>query len=243
MPELEPAERLILAIDTSERAEAQRQVSIAKNAGARLVKLGLEISSATSWEYCSTLAADYDLDWVADAKLDDIPNTVAGAVKNIAGLDHPPFGITMHTNAGFESMKKAQEEAGDIIIFGVTELTSIPPEETMETYVIRADGRAIGMKREEVVAARARKAANAGLKGVVASPKEVGMIKSIPQTSSLFAMIPGTRSPGADSHDQSNVATPAAAIANGADTLVIGRQVTQAENPALAFAQIVAEIS
>ncbi len=81
MPEPGMEERIILAVDTSAREEAARLVGIAQEAGARYVKLGLELFSATSWQYCSEIAAEYDLDWVADAKLDDIPNTVVGAVR------------------------------------------------------------------------------------------------------------------------------------------------------------------
>jgi orotidine-5'-phosphate decarboxylase len=134
MAELPARERIILAIDTSREEDAERLATVAQEAGARFVKLGLELSSATSWRYCSELAAAHNLDWVADAKLDDIPNTVVGAVKNIKGLEHPPFGITMHTTAGSEAMRLAQEEAEAIKMLGVTVLTSIKakPEEGEE---------------------------------------------------------------------------------------------------------------
>lgn len=233
MLELSPTERIILAIDTSAEDDAERLARVAHEAGARFVKLGLELQTATSWEYCSELAASHELDWVADAKLDDIPNTVRGAVRNIASVPHPPFGITMHTKAGTEAMQVAQEEAQDIVMLGVTELTSIPPEETQERY---------GLTRDELVLKLAQNAATAGLKGVVASPKEVGFIKSNEISSGLFAMIPGTRSAGADTHDQMNVGTPGAAILDGADLLVIGREITQADNPAVAFENIVSQI-
>jgi orotidine-5'-phosphate decarboxylase len=80
------------------------------------------------------------------------------------------------------------------------------------------------------------------LAGVVSSPLEVGMIKGDPETQDLFAMIPGTRSASADHGDQARVTTPAVAIQDGADLLVIGRQISQAENPAAAFEAVVAEI-
>ena len=266
MTELAARERIILAIDTSDEIEAQRLAIVAKEAGARFVKLGLELQTATSWRYCSELAAEYDLGWVADAKLDDISNTVEKAVYNISEKEHPPFGITMHVKSGLDSMRKAQAAAGNIIMFGVTELTSIPETETemrygvtrhavmaqMEEYgVTVADFSAVPdellksmytTSRLELVKRLAEEAVEGTLKGVVVSPKEVGAIKSDPYTAGLFAMIPGVRSASAESHDQSNVGTPAAAIRSGADLLVIGRQITEAADPAYAYEELVAEI-
>lgn len=233
MAELPARERIILAIDTSREADAERLVQVAKDAGARFVKLGLELSSATSWQYCSELAGNNGLDWVADAKLDDIPNTVVGAVKNIKGLEHRPFGITMHTTSGKEAMRTAQLEAEGIKMLGVTVLTSIREEEALELY---------GVPTQQKVLELARNAASVGLQGVVSSPLEVGLIKRSPDTQNLFAMIPGTRSSAADVQDQARVGTPAAAAADGADLLVIGRQITQANDPAQAYELLVAEI-
>ena len=233
MAELPARERIILAIDTSREADAERLVRVAKDAGARFVKLGLELSSATSWQYCSELAGKNGLDWVADAKLDDIPNTVVGAVKNIKSLQHRPFGITMHTTSGKEAMRTAQEEAEDIKMLGVTILTSLTEEEALELY---------GVPTRQKVLELARNAASVGLKGVVSSPLEVGLIKHSPETQDLFAMIPGTRSASADVQDQARVGTPAAAIADGADLLVIGRQITHAQDPAQAYEALVTEI-
>ena len=69
-------ERIILAVDTSKQPEAEKLLAIAQAAGARYVKLGLELSTAIGWQRCAQLAQAYELGWVADAKLDDIPNTV-----------------------------------------------------------------------------------------------------------------------------------------------------------------------
>jgi orotidine-5'-phosphate decarboxylase len=233
MTRLSAAEHIIMAIDTPNMAEADRLARMASQAGARYVKLGLELSSATSWRFCSDLAANHGLGWVADAKLDDIPNTVAGTVRNIANLPHAPFGITMHTTAGREAMRLAQLEAQDVKMLGVTALTSINDTESLRLF---------GAAREQKVMQLAREAASAGLAGVVASPLEVGMIKDDEQTHGLFAMIPGIR-PAAVSHgDQAAIGTPGMAITAGADLLVIGRPITEAPDPAEAFAAIAAEI-
>jgi len=130
-------------------------------------------------------------------------------------------------------MRAAQEEAGEIKMLGVTILTSIKDAAVERMYHVPTARKVMELSRDAV---------SAGLLGVVSSPLEVGMIKNDPETSSLFAMIPGTRSASADTQDQARVGTPAAAIADGADLLVIGRQVTQAEDPELAYLQLVAEI-
>ncbi len=130
-------------------------------------------------------------------------------------------------------MHQAQEEAGDIKMLGVTVLTSITDEESREIF---------GALAREKVKQLAEMAARAGLKGVVSSPKEVGMIKENPETTSLFAMIPGTRSANSEVQDQARVSTPAAAIRDGANLLVIGRQITKAVDPARAFNELVHEL-
>ncbi len=241
MAELPAAERIILAIDTSTEKDAERLASVAQEAGARFVKLGLELSSATSWQYTSDLAARHELDWVADAKLNDIPNTVAGAVRNISDLEHPPFGITVHTSSGLEAMRIAQKEAGDIKILGVTVLTSIKSE-TEEGEELSEGERLFHVPVPQKVMELATDAARSGVKGVVCSPLEVGMIKSDPETKHLFAMIPSARSATADVQDQARVGTPGAAINDGADLLVIGRQIAKAEDPTAAYEALVAEI-
>ena len=233
MSELSARERIILSVDTSNEAQAEKLARVAQQSGARFIKMGLELSTARSWDYCAELAARHGLDWVADAKIDDIPKTVEAAVRNIAALSHPPFGITMHTTAGEQAMRAAQEAAGNIKMLGVTVLTSITDDEAERLFGAAADTK---------VPELARIAAAAGIGGIVCSPLEVGAIKGDPATAGLFAMIPGTRSENADHGDQARVTTPAAAIRDGADLLVIGRQITQAEDPALAYAQLVAEI-
>lgn len=233
MNELPAQERIILAIDTSRQQAAERLATIAHEAGARYVKLGLELSSATSWHYCAELAASHDLDWIADAKLDDIPNTVVSTVRNIKNLDHPPFGITLHTTTGVETMYAAKEEAETIKMFGVTVLTSISETVAENLYHV-------SLRRK--VMELARDAATAGISGVVSSPLEVGMIKRDLRTRKLLTMIPGTRSETIERADQARVGTPAVAIRDGADLLVIGRQITQAEDPAQAYEMLVAEV-
>ncbi len=251
--ELPAAQRVVLAVDTSELGRARELVDVARDAGASIVKLGLEVSSApgSSWEVCSALAADAGIDWVADTKADDISNTTGAFLRNIVRLDHPPVAITMQTHSGIESMKAAQEAAGEtgIIILGVTELTSIKEAELRESYALVLAEFGIHeipddiSLRKLLVHMHIRKAARAGIGGLVASPNElIDPIKSDSVTASKFTMIPGARSPGEDAHDQQNVDTPQQTAANGADLLVIGRQITGSKDPVQAFRKVVSEI-
>ncbi len=233
---LAAAERVILAIDTSEEAQARQLAEVAAGAGATMVKMGLEISSATSWRKCSKIAASEGLGWIADAKIDDISNTTAGIVTNLAALDHPPVGITIHTNSGIDSMLAAQEIAAEagITMLAVTHLTSIEDAETKLTY---------GFLRKTLVKRRALRAAQVGIPALVASPKEIRRpIKNTAELAGMITMIPGTRSVNAETHDQKKIETPFNAILDGADLLVIGRQVTEAKKPKKAFKLVVNEI-
>ncbi len=127
-------ERIILAVDTSEESQARHLIQVAKGAGAQYVKMGLELGSAIGWRLCSELAAEAGVDWVADAKLCDIPNTVVQTVRNLIQYDHPPFAITMHVTSGREAMRQAQEVAGGIKMLGVTVLTSSSEGEVKEMF-------------------------------------------------------------------------------------------------------------
>lgn len=241
MPTLEKGlaapERVILAVDTSDWGEACDLMELAKESGAWVVKLGLELSSATSWGACSEMAAEAGLEWVADAKLDDIDATTQKALKNIITKDHPPVGVTIHANSGIKSMRAAQGVAAEagVTMFAVTHLTSVDEAETKNTYRFR---------RNTLVRRRLDDAVVAGIGGLVCSGRELrGVVQKRPETAAMFSMIPGTRSAGAATHDQRNVITPEQAIIDGADLLVIGRQVTQAADPAEAFSAVVTEIA
>jgi orotidine-5'-phosphate decarboxylase len=166
-----------------------------------------------------------------DLKLHDIPETVARAVASSASLGAEL--LTVHTAGGFEMMRRAAEVAqGKPGILGVTVLTSLSEDD------LRADGIA-GTMREAVVR-RAKLAEKAGARGVVCSPQEVAEVRAASDT--LTLVVPGIRPAGAALGDQKRVATPASAIAAGADYLVVGRPIRDAESPAAAFAAVVGEV-
>ena len=170
-----------------------------------------------------------------DLKLHDIPETVARAVASATSLGVEL--LTVHTAGGFEMMRRAAQVAkesakGKPGILGVTVLTSLSEED------LRADGIA-GTMREAVVR-RARLAEKAGAAGIVCSPQEVADVRAA--SSELALVVPGVRPAGAALGDQKRVATPGSAIAAGADYLVVGRPIRDAQSPAAAFAALIGEV-
>lgn len=264
-------QRVVLAVDTSNRAKAGELATLASNAGAEIIKQGLELSTAlemgmteaewlSSWSFCSENAAEHGLEWVADAKLHDIPNTTAAAVENILSTEHPPVAVTIHAHSGVDAMKAAQDVAGErgVVMLGVTELTSIKEQELKERYGFVLAKLGIeeflqeGVTIEEIlkeadvrgasVSGLLHDARKAGIGGAVAAARELKDIVSDPVLKGLMTMIPGTRSKGADVNDQQNVMTPFEAMEMGATLLVIGRQVTKADDPAAAFVEVGTEM-
>jgi orotidine-5'-phosphate decarboxylase len=165
-----------------------------------------------------------------DLKLHDIPETVARAVASAARLGAEL--LTVHAAGGGEMLRRAVEAAGATRILAVTVLTSLGEED------LAADGLAGPVAA--AVARRARLAAGAGVAGLVCSPQEIREVKAA--APSLLAVVPGVRPAGAALGDQKRVATPEAAIAAGADFLVVGRPIRDAPRPVEAFAALVREV-
>lgn len=164
-----------------------------------------------------------------DLKFHDIPETVRLRVKALK--KHGADIITVHTSGGIPMMQAALESGAEI--YGVTVLTSLNDEmeEVRGIY---------GGSSKMIVKVLADLAVQAGLKNVVCSPQEVGLLKGYG-----FAELitPGVRSLGEDIHDQKRVATPAEALRSGATKLVIGRQITKAKVPQAALDAIAMEIT
>ena len=223
------ADQVVLSIDTSDLDIARKLIKLAKDNGGKVVKFGLELSTAYSWRECAELANEHDINWIADAKLDDIPHTVQMAVKNLCKLSPRPLGITVHIKSGDETLRLAQSAAGNTIIFGVTELTAIPEAETWEKY---------SLDRSQLVNRLFHFAKRADIKGVVVSGKEIEDARK----NHLVTLVPGIRSHTANKNDQSNTIAPKAALKQGADYIVIGRQVTEAKNPSEAYKNLLQEM-
>lgn len=171
-----------------------------------------------------------------DLKFHDIPNTVAGAVRAAADLPDVSL-LTLHTSGGSAMMRAAREALAGRkarpALLGVTVLTSLDS----------ASLREVGMSgsARSLVAALARLAQRSGLDGVVASGHEVGAIRKACGPKFLI-VVPGVRSPNADTNDQSRTVTPREAIQAGANCVVVGRPITGAADPRAAARAIAQEI-
>ncbi len=177
----------------------------------------------------------------ADAKLHDVPRTVAAGVR---ALVRPGVTIiTVHALGGNEMMVAAVDAAGERAaeleiappqIFAVTILTSIAPEELNELGLQGGPG--------ENVMRLAALARDAHCDGIVCSPHEVHDLKAF-FGSDLAALCAGIRPTGLAHGDQKRVATPAAAVESGADYLVVGRPITEAADPEQTVREILAEMA
>ena len=169
--------------------------------------------------------------WV-DFKLHDIPNTVKLRAKALAdaGADI----ITVHASGGVDMMRAAKEGFGLGKVYAVTALTSLNDENIKNIY---------GCKNAEALVKNlADLALEAGVDGIVCSPKEVSIIKSDLKFSKLQLVVPGVRSENVKKDDQQRTGTPENTLKAGADLLVVGRQITQALDAVKALENLQKEI-
>lgn len=171
------------------------------------------------------------IDVFLDLKLHDIPATVAGAARAVAGLE--PAYLTVHASGGAAMIEAAASALPATRIVAVTVLTSLGEAE------LAALG--IAGPAQEAVARLARLAVDAGAGAIVCSPLEVAAVRAIVPDETVL-ITPGVRPAGASADDQARIATPERALADGADLLVIGRPITGAPDPRAAAASIAASI-
>ena len=171
-----------------------------------------------------------------DLKLHDIPNTVKKAMAVLSGLDIDM--LNLHA-AGTKAMMEAalegvtRPDGSRPLLIAVTQLTSTSQERMEEDLLIERP-------LDEVVMHYARRAAQAGLAGVVCSPLEAGKVHEV-CGKDFVTVTPGVRFAGGDVGDQVRVTTPAKAKELGSDYIVVGRPVTQAEDPVAAYRRCVSE--
>ncbi|MCD4774488.1 MAG: orotidine-5'-phosphate decarboxylase, partial [Candidatus Aegiribacteria sp.] len=168
-----------------------------------------------------------------DLKFHDIPFTVAGAVRSACCYE--PELINIHASGGFEMMKAAADAVeGKTRILAVTVLTSLSPE---DLCFLGFEGEPADLVEKMAVSAK-----RAGIHGVVCSPLEAAIVREATGPDFLI-VTPGVRPSGASKDDQKRTATPFNAIMAGATSLVVGRPITQADNPRGAAESILDEIS
>jgi orotidine-5'-phosphate decarboxylase len=229
---LEPKDRLIVALDFPSADLAMELVDQLQGT-CRWFKVGLQL-------YCAAGNAVIDalrgrgFEVFLDLKLHDIPNTVAGAVRALASSGASL--LTIHA-AGGDAMLRAAVEAASgpdaPRLLAVTVLTS------MDGPQLRTVG--IADPPLQQVIRLAKLAQSSGIDGIVCSAEEVGAVRDALGPEALL-VIPGIRPAGTEAGDQSRLATPSQAIAQGASMLVVGRPITQARDPGKAAAAILAEM-
>ena len=224
------AARIIAAIDTPDLGRAEALAGALAPPRCGVLKLGLELFSAQGPEAVRRIGARAPI--FLDLKLHDIPNTVAGAVRSLLPLR--PAMLTLHAGGGaamIAAAREAAESAGAArpILLAVTVLTSIDAATLASTGV--------GDTPAAQVVRLGRLAMAAGADGLVCSPQEVAPLRDALGAAPVL-VVPGVRPAGSALGDQARTATPAEAVAAGADWIVVGRPITGAVDPAAAAAAI-----
>ena len=228
----DPLDRLIVALDFPS-AEAAMDIADQLQGTCRWFKVGMELYYAAGNAVVARLR-ERGFEVFLDLKLHDIPNTVAGAVRSVAGVGASL--LTVHAAGGERMLRAAAQAAsapGSPKLLAITVLTS------MDAAELSAVG--VGDTPVAQVLRLAQLARAAGIDGLVCSPEEVAAVRELMGPNALL-VTPGIRPTGAGAGDQSRVATPADAVARGASMLVVGRPITQAADPAKAAAGILEEI-
>jgi orotidine-5'-phosphate decarboxylase len=228
---------IICAIDTKD-VKLAKELCTSLKPHIGMVKLGLEFFIKNGAEGVLEISK-LGMPIFLDLKLHDIPNTVAEAIRSAMSLDVSI--ITIHTLGGKNMMQgaicAAKDEAEKTgkrpLIIGVTVLTSMDA----------GDLHGIGINKapDAQVELLAKLAKESGLDGVVCSPHEIELVKSV-CGKDFKTIVPGIRPAGSDKGDQKRALTPKEAVDKGADYIVIGRPITASENPAEAAAGIWREL-
>jgi orotidine-5'-phosphate decarboxylase len=228
-----PREKLIVALDVPTASAAHSIVS-AVGDSVLTYKVGMQLYTAAGPQVVRDLVTSGRRVFL-DLKYHDIPNTVAAAVREAADL-----GVSMLTvhAAGSGKMLRAATEAArginpHLLVLGVTVLTSFAENDLEE----------IGIQRtiQEEVLSLAELALANGCQGIVTSAREASAVR-LKLGDNLAIVTPGVRPAGAGHGDQARVVTPAEAIAAGASHIVVGRPITEAEDPAAEARAILEQI-
>jgi orotidine-5'-phosphate decarboxylase len=229
----DPRQRLIVALDVSSAAAAQKIVA-AVGDSALTYKVGMQLYTAEGPQVVRDLVTS-GREVFLDLKYHDIPNTVGAAVAEAAMLGVSM--LTVHGAGGSKMLKAAVDAAKQrpgMMVLAITVLTSLDANE-LENIGLRG-----GV--EETVVRLARIALTSGCQGLVSSAREAAKLRA--ELGNAFALVtPGVRPAGSSVGDQVRVVTPAEAVAAGASHIVVGRPITDAADPAAAAQAILAQIN
>ncbi len=216
-----PDDRLIVALDVP-NAVAGLALAAKLGDAVQFYKIGLGMLTGGGLALAIDLKAEQGKRVFLDLKLFDIPATITAAVRGLAQFDLD-F-LTVHGDPHVVRAAIDGKGRSGLKILAVTILTSLDRAD-LDASLIKPGG------LPDLVLERARNAFAAGADGVIASPVEAALIRALPEAAGKLIVTPGVRPTGADRADQKRTATPADAIAAGADHIVIGRPIWQAPDP------------
>jgi orotidine-5'-phosphate decarboxylase len=221
-------DHIAVALDTSSLDEAVK-IAEAVKPHVGVAKVGLQLFSAAGHDAVKAVQAT-GMDVFLDVKLHDIPNTVYGAATVLGSLGVRY--LTVHASGGVEMLKAGVKGLAE----GAAEAGLTPPT-VLAVTVLTSDPEA----SPELLLKRLEAATSAGCGGIVCAAPDLDVIRGA--APSIIKVVPGIRPTGADVHDQKRIATPRSAIESGATILVVGRPITQADDPAAAAESIAAEVA
>lgn len=226
-------DRLIVALDVP---NALQGLAMAERLGdsVSFYKIGLGMLTGGGLALANELKQDHGKRIFLDMKLFDIGNTVENAVRGLAQFDLD-F-LTVHGDPHVVRAAKEGAAGKDLKILAVTILTSLNRDDLDASLLKSGDV-------QDLVVERAAKAFEAGADGVIASPQEAALIRALPQAEGRLIVTPGVRPAGAALGDQKRVASPASAIQDGADHIVVGRPIYQAKDPKAAAEAVLSELN
>lgn len=225
-------DRLIVALDVPNVVQGLELASRLGDA-VSFYKIGLGMLTGGGFALANELKQEQGKRVFLDMKLFDIGATIEAAVRGIAQYDLD-F-LTVHGDPQVVRAACEGKRGTALKILAVTVLTSLDRADLDANLIKPGD-------IHEITLERAARALEAGADGVIASPQEAAMIRALPQAKGRLIVTPGVRPAGAAVGDQKRIATPAQAIADGANHIVVGRPIWQAADPAAAARAIVAEL-
>jgi orotidine-5'-phosphate decarboxylase len=226
-------DRLIVALDVPNALEGLKLAEALGDA-VGFYKIGLGMLTGGGLALANELKDEHGKRIFLDLKLFDIGATIEAAVRGLAQFDLD-F-LTVHGDPHVVRAARAGASGSGLKILAVTILTSLDRAD-LDLSCIKAGPVA------DLVQERAGLAFAAGADGVIASPQEAALIRALPESEGRLIVTPGVRPAGADRGDQKRVSTPAQAIADGADHIVVGRPVWQAADPRAAAQAILSELA
>jgi orotidine-5'-phosphate decarboxylase len=225
-------DRLIVAMDVH-NIVAGLDLATKLGDAVSFYKIGLGMLTGGGLALANELKQEHGKRIFLDMKFFDIGATVEAAVRGIAQYDLD-F-LTVHGDPHVIRAAKEGAAGSNLKILAVTILTSLDREDLDRSMYKAGDV-------QDLVVERAGRAFDAGADGVIASPQESGLIRALPESTGRLIVTPGVRPAGADAGDQKRITTPADAIKNGSDHIVVGRPIWKAADPRAAAQAIVAEM-